>query len=167
MNTLTDYQKRMEERQLIKKETKVTVTISILMMIFTLSLALISYLIKFKQILVTGQLEELRNIISVVVVVVMVAILGIRRSIYYSPRIIREDFTLAQVLQKWRRIDIILLSVSGLIPVCGLVLAILGLSFDMNFHFFLGSGILMVILMPVGIKVRSKLAILRQHFPDI
>lgn len=167
MNTLTDYQKRMEERQLIKKETKTTVIISVSLMIFTLVLALISYYGKFKQTMVTSELEELRNIISVVVVVVMVAILGLRRSIYYSRRLIREDFSLTQVLQKWRRIDIIMLSVASLIPVCGLVLAILGLSFDLNFHFFLGTAILMVILMPVGIKVRSKLSILRQQFPDI
>lgn len=137
------------------------------MMLFTFTLALISYYGNFKQTMVTAELEELRNIVSVAVVVVMVAILALRRSVYYSPRLIRANFTLTQVLQKWRRIDIIMLSVSSLIPICGLVLAVLGLSFDMNFHFFLGSGILMVILMPVGIKVRSKLSILRQQFPDI
>ena len=101
------------------------------------------------------------------IVLLFIAILGIKRTIYYSPKFIKDNFTLTQVLQKWKIIDMILLAAAELIPLCGLALAFLGMPFDKTFHFFLGSALLMIILIPMGIKVRSKLSILRKHFPGI
>ena len=97
----------------------------------------------------------------------LIVLLGVRKSIYYSPKIIREDFTLTQVLQKWRTIDLIMLGTAEILPILGLIMTFLGMPFDWTFHFFVASALLMVILMPMGIKVRSKLSILRRHFPDI
>ncbi|NIM14743.1 MAG: hypothetical protein GTO45_22365 [Candidatus Aminicenantes bacterium] len=166
MTTIAEYQQRIEERKTIKQESKTTVIISISLILSTAILGLISYLVKIKPVMGEKSLENIRGAASLVVVILMVGILAAKRSIYYSPKFIKEDFTLKQVLQKWRTIDIILLIIAETIPICGLVLAFQGMPFDKNFHFFLGAGILMFILMPMGIKVRSKLDILRQHFPD-
>jgi F0F1-type ATP synthase membrane subunit c/vacuolar-type H+-ATPase subunit K len=167
MNTITEYQQRIEEQKIIKEETGTTMIIGLALLASTIIFGLASYLIKLKPVMGTQALDNLRGALSLIVVLLMIGILAIRRSIYYSPRFIEEDFTLRQVLQKWRTIDIVLLALAETIPICGLVLALLGLPFDKNFHFFVGAGVLIIILMPMGIKVRSKLSILRQHFPDI
>ncbi len=114
--------------------------------------------------------EPLKNaydMINLIVIVMMVVILGIRRSIYYSPRFVQDGATLEQVLKKWRGIDIVLLAVAETIPICGLVVTWLGMPFDKTFHFFVAGALLMIILMPVGIKMRSKLSILRKTHPDL
>jgi hypothetical protein len=105
--------------------------------------------------------------INLIVIVLMIMILGIRRTIYYSSRFIKEDFTLTDVLRKWRTIDIMLLATAEIIPLCGLVLTWLGMPFNRTFHFFVAGAALVIILMPVPIKVRSKLGILRKTHSNL
>jgi hypothetical protein len=80
---------------------------------------------------------------------------------------IKEGDTLTQILRKWRQIDIILMAVGETIPILGLIITWLGMPFARTGFIFLVSAILMIILMPVGIKIRSKLDILRRHIPGI
>ena len=167
MEMLTDYARRHEERQLIKQETRTTLVIGLVMLLLSVIYGLAAYWIKIEPTLSAALQEKIYGIVNLAVVMLLIVILALRKTIYYSPRFIREDFTLAQVLTRWRHIDIVLLVTSEVIPLCGLTLTFLGIPFDRNFHFFLVSALLIVILMPVGIKVISKLSILRKHFPEI
>lgn len=163
----TEIEKRYEERKQIKKETKITILIGLAMMSSMAAFALAAYFIKTKPAMENDALRNSYDMLNLIVIVLMVVILGIRRSIYYSPRFVKEEFNLTQVLQKWRAIDILLMAVAEIIPICGLVITLMGMPFERTFHFFLGGAILMVILIPFGIKVRSKLSILRKTHTNL
>ena len=165
---VTEIEKRFEERKLIKQEIRTTVIISVALLVSVGIYTLLAYFIKIEPPLLDKEpLEKIYAIINLLVIMIMVVILGIRRSIYYSPRFIKEGFTLTQVLQKWRMIDIFLLVVTETIPICGLVITLLGMPFNRTFHFFLASALLMIILMPGGLKIKGKLSILRKTHPDL
>ncbi len=164
---VTELEKRYKERQVIKKETR-TATIVALAMLFSVMLyALAAYFIKIEPVIEMEKLENITGAVNLIVIMVMIGVLAIRRTIYYSPRLIREDFSLTQVLQKWRKIDIVMLSVTEIIPIVGMIITFLGMPFKRTFHFFVASALLMFILMPMGVKVRSKLSILRQTHTDL
>jgi hypothetical protein len=167
MDLITEYAKRSEERKLIKKETRTTLVMGLGLFLLSVIYGVVAYSLEIESSLTSASQEKIYGIVNLAVVMLLIVILAVRKTIYYSPRFIREDFTLKQVLAKWRQIDILLLAISEAIPLCGLALTFLGIPFDRNFHFFLVSGLLIIILMPVGIKVRSKLSILRKHFPGI
>lgn len=167
MDTKTEYARRIEERKIIKREIKKTLIFALFLLGLSFIYGIIAYFIKVEPQLTGDSLEKIYGGVNLFIVMLMIIILAVRKSIYYSPRLIREDFSITQVLKKWRVIDIILLSISEIIPICGLLMVFLGIPFDRNFHFFITSVLLIIILMPVGIKVRSKLSILRKHFPDI
>jgi hypothetical protein len=167
MNTITEYQKQIEERKIIKEETRTTILMSVSLLIEILILGVVSYFLKSKQTLSTDLLENIRNMSSLGAVLLLISILWVRRTLYYSPRFIKEGFTLTQVLRVWRSIDLTLMAITELLPICGLVLSLLGAAFDQIFHFFVGGAIMIVLLTPMGIKVRSKLSILRETFPGI
>ena len=111
--------------------------------------------------------ETLFGIFILAIIMIMVAILAARKTIYYSTRLIRDDFTLTQVLRKWKTIDRTLISITGVIPVMGLILTWLGLPFSRTWFIFLVSALLLIILMPMDIKVRGKLMILRDQNPNL
>ncbi|MCP5103211.1 MAG: hypothetical protein GY950_07530 [bacterium] len=163
----TEIEKRYKERQVIKKETRTTKIISLALLASVGIYTLLAYFVKMKPMLDKEPLKNAYDMINLIVIVMMVVILGIRRSIYYSPRFVQDGATLEQVLKKWRGIDIVLLAVAETIPICGLVVTWLGMPFDKTFHFFVAGALLMIILMPVGIKMRSKLSILRKTHPDL
>lgn len=167
ITTIAEYQQRIEERDLIKKETKSANIYGLAVMIFSILCGVAAYLLKIKQTMTTEKQDNLYQVVSLAVVMVFVVILAVRKTIYYSPRLIKKEFTVTQVLQKWRVIDFILITIAGLIPVCGLVLTFIGMPFDRTFHLYLGPAILLLMLMPMTIKVRSKLSLLRKYFPDI
>lgn len=164
---IPEYEKRIEERKIIKKESHPTIILCLVMIVSIALMGLAAYLVKVKPVMRSDTLDELYGIVNVVVVLIFIVILGLRRSIYYSPKIIKEDFSLTQVLEKWRKIDTILLLIAEKVSVTGLVMSFLGMPFDKTFHFFLGTGLLMFLLAPMEIKVKSKISILRMHFPGI
>lgn len=159
----TQYENRLNERRIIKNETKNTIKISLALLVSVICMGLIAYFIKAKATLPRKTLETTWMIFNIAIVILTILILAVRKTIYYSPKLIKEDFTLTQILRKWRTIDIILLAVAEIIPVLGLVVSSLGLSFSWTYHYFVASGLLMIILMPIGLKVRSKLTVLREH----
>ena len=138
---------------------------------FTAVLGAVAYVSKdwfnIKSVLTSDAQDTLYGVVNVFVVLIFIIILALRRSIYYSPKLIKENFDLTLALRTWRKIDVILLAVAESIPVTGLVLTLLGLPFDKTGHFFYGTIILLFLLAPMEIKVKSKVAILRQHFPEM
>ena len=85
------------------------------------------------------------NVLNIVSIVLIIVVLAVRKTIYFSPRLVREDFTLTALLQRWRTIDIILLSFAELIAMFGLVITLLGMPFARTFHFFV-SGFLLTMI---------------------
>lgn len=160
---ITQYERRQEERRIIKAETKHSIIISLAMLFSVLCMGLAAFLFKPEASLSRSSLEEIWTILNILIVMMTVVILAVRKTIYYSPKIIKEDFTLTQILKKWRTLDIILLALAEIIPILGLLISLLGMPFSWTYHYFVASGLLMVILMPIGLKVRSKLTVLRKH----
>ncbi len=167
MSTIDNYKQRLEERKIIKQETKTTIMICLCVLGLTAILGVAAFFIKIEPTMKQEALEKIYGIVNLGIIMLLIAVLAIRKTIYYSPKLIRHDFSIPQVLAKWRIIDLWLLIVSEIIPISGLAMTFLGMPFDRNRHFFVASGILIILLTPFGIKVRSRLSILRQHFPDI
>jgi len=141
--------------------------IGICALISTVIYALLAKFVPIDLGLPTKLREDIYGVLVLVIILIMIAILGARKSIYYSPRLIKDEFDLPQVLAKWRILDITLIALAETIPLLGLVITWLGLPFERTWFIFLTAGLLMIILMPMGIKVRSKLSILRQQHPNI
>lgn len=163
----TEFERDREERRAIKKETKPALRLGLIAL---LAVALCTALARFITIGVMippKTRETLFGIFILAIIMIMVAILAARKTIYYSTRLIRDDFTLTQVLRKWKTIDRTLISITGVIPVMGLILTWLGLPFSRTWFIFLVSALLLIILMPMDIKVRGKLMILRDQNPNL
>ncbi|UCH95780.1 MAG: hypothetical protein JSV88_02745 [Candidatus Aminicenantes bacterium] len=167
MDTIDNYRQRIEERKIVKQETKTTIIICLCLLVLNIIYGVAAYFIDVDPVMKTESLEKIYGMVNLGVVMFLIVVLAVRKTIYYSPKFIREDFNLRQVLVKWKRIDIFLLVISEIIPICGLVMTFMGMPFDRNFHFFVASGILIILLTPLSIKVRSRLSILRKHFPNM
>jgi uncharacterized membrane protein YesL len=164
---ITTYERELEERKIIKKETRISMLVGIAAMISTAIYALLAKYITIDLGIAAKLQEDLYGILVLVIILIMIGILAVRKTIYYSPKLIKDEFNLTQILEKWRMIDIILIAVAETIPLLGLIITWLGLPFDRTWFIFLTAGILMIILMPMSIKVRSKLSILRKQHPNI
>lgn len=153
---------------IIKRETKTTVLICLAMVASIILYALISYYfstikkISFMEIS-PDKLNTIFNVLNIVAIFMVVVVLAIRKTIYYSGRIIKDDFTLIQILQKWKVIDIILTAVGESISVMGLLITMLGMPIGRTFHFFITSALVILIIMPINWKVRDKLRILNHQ----
>lgn len=164
------FERDLYQRKLIKEHTRISQTVGLAAIFSSLVYMAIAYfLIHPAEPLVEDPavLDNIWMIVNVIVVLIMVAILALRRTVYYANRTVSRGDTLKDVLIKWQKIDLILIAAAEIIPVTGLVLRIMGLSFEKCFHFFLGSAILFLLLTPFGIKVRSKLQILQRSHPEI
>jgi len=162
------YDKFSENNEIIRKETRTTVLICLTLVISVIVYALISYyLTEVKNIsfitIAPESLNNIFNIMNLAAIFMVVAVLAVRKTIYYAERIIKEDFTLTQILQKWRSIDIILVAVAESISILGLVISLLGVPFGRTFHFFITSVLVILIIMPINWKIRDKLRILNHQ----
>ncbi len=108
-------------------------------------------------------MNNIFNIMNLSAIFMVVAVLAVRKTIYYSVRTIKEDFTLTQIVQRWRSIDIILVAVAESISILGLVISFLGVPFGRTFHFFITSVLVILIVMPINWKIRDKLRILNHQ----
>ncbi len=107
--------------------------------------------------LASRRVRDAWSVLNIVAIVLIIVVLAVRKTIYFSPRLVREDFTLTALLQRWRTIDIVLLSFAELIAIFGLVITLLGMPFARTFHFFVGGFLLTMILMPIPWKVKDKI----------
>lgn len=163
----TTYEKELEERKIIKLETRASMLVGVACLISTIIYGLIAKFVPISFIQSQKLREDIYGILVLVIILIMIAILAARKTLYYSSRLIKDDYDLTQVLHKWRSIDIMLLAVAETIPVIGLVIAFMGMPFDRTWFIFFTAALLMIILIPMGIKVRSKLSILKKQHPNI
>jgi len=105
----------------------------------------------------TKAVNNAYDILNIVAIVLVIVVLAIRKTVYFSPRLIDQDSTLTALLRRWRTIDIILLSFAEIIALFGLVITLLGMPFARTFHFFVAAFLLTMILMPINWKVRDKI----------
>jgi len=162
------YDKFSENNEIIKKETRTTVLICLSLVVSVIVSAFISYyLTEVKKLsfvnIAPENLNNIFNIMNLAAIFMVVAVLAVRKTIYYSQKTIKEDFTLTQIVQKWRSIDIILVAVAESISVLGLVISFLGVPFGRTFHFFITSVLVILIIMPINWKIRDKLRILNHQ----
>ena len=163
----TEFERDREERLAIRKHTRPGIMVGLMSLVTVAVCTLLARFISPEPTMSARTLETLFGIVVLVIIMIMVAILAVRKTVYYSSRIIKGEMSVADVLRKWNTIDIILISATETIPLLGLALTWLGVPFSRTWFIFLVSALLLVILMPMGIKVRGKLMILRQHHPDL
>ncbi len=154
-----------EFNDIIKRESRVTVIIS-LVFLFTVGLYFILSVYAFSKINIKmdkKSVDNLFQILNVIAIVEIIIILAVRKTIYFSEKIIKKEMNLSQILNKWRSIDIILLAIGESISIYGLVLVIMGMPIGRTFHFFVASALVILIIMPMNWKVRDKIRTLQRY----
>jgi hypothetical protein len=153
---LAEFEKQKKEMALIRQESRNTMIVSLSLLASIVIFGLIAYLHKGSFRFSKG-VYNAYNILNITAIVLVIVVLAVRKTIYFSSRLINENFTLTALLQRWRIIDIILLSFGELIALSGLVITLLGMPFVRTFHFFVAAFLLTMILMPITWKVRDKI----------
>jgi len=153
---LAEFEKQKVERELIRQHSRLTMVISLSLLVSIAIYALAAYLLSGGW-HTSKAVRDAWSALNIVAIVLIIGVLAVRKTIYFSPRLVRDDFTLTALLQRWRTIDIILLSFAELIAIFGLVITLLGMPFDRTFHFFVSAFLLTMILMPIAWKVRDKI----------
>jgi len=153
---LAEFEKQKVERELIRQQSRVTMIISLSLLVSIAIYALVAFLLPGGW-HTSKAVRDAWSALNIVAIVLIIVVLAVRKTIYFSPRLVRDDFTLAALLQRWRAIDIILLSFAELIAIFGLVITLLGMPFARTFHFFVSAFLLTMILMPIAWKVRDKI----------
>ena len=125
--------------------------------------AVISYFIKPELNISLALLKKLYFVFNTIAVIFIFLILGIRRFIYFSPKIIGKNFEISRVMAKWRSIDILFLALAESIAILGLLITLMGIPFDRSFHFFVTSGLLLLILMPMEMKFINRIKALKNN----
>ena len=153
---LAEFEKQKQEMALIRQESRITMIVSLSLLVSIVIYGLVAYLHKGSFHFSKG-VYNAYNILNISAIVLVIVVLAVRKTIYFSPRLVNEDFSLAALLQRWRSIDIILLAFGELIALSGLVITLLGMPFVRTFHFFVAAFLLTMILMPITWKVRDKI----------
>jgi hypothetical protein len=159
---LAEFEKQKVERDTIRQESRLAMTISLSLLASILVYVLIAFL--HRGVWQTGKnVRDAWNVLNIVSIVLIIVVLAVRKTIYFSPRLVREDFTLSALLRRWRTIDIVLLSLAEVIALFGLVITLLGMPFSRTFHFFVSGFLLTMILMPITWKVKDKIRIFEKY----
>ncbi len=157
-----------ENNRMIKDETKKTIIISLMLVFSVLIYAMISIFLSnsknFRLLnLNKEELKNIFNILNIAAILMVIIILTIRKTIFYSNRFIKDGMSLKEILTVWRSLDLILLVFGESIALLGLVITLMGVPFGRSFHFFVTSILVILIIMPVNWKIRDKLKILEQQ----
>jgi hypothetical protein len=153
---LAEFEKQKQERILIRQESRITMIVSLSLLASIVIYGVIAYLLK-GSFLIPRRVRDAWGILNVVAIMLVIIVLAVRKTIYFSPRLIKDDFTLTALLRRWRTIDIFLLSFAEFIALFGLVITLLGMPFANTFHFFVAAFLLTMILMPIPWKVKDKI----------
>jgi hypothetical protein len=153
---VAEFEKKKVEQDVIRQESRLTMIISLSLLTSIVVYALVAYLHKGGG-PTSKDVRSAWNIMNIVSIILIIAVLAVRKTVYFSPRLVKEDFTLAALLQRWRTIDIVLLSFAELIAMAGLVITLLGMPFARTYHFFVSAFLLTIILMPIAWKVKDKI----------
>jgi len=162
---LAEFEKQKIERDHIRRESRLTMIVSLAMLASIAACTLVAYLFGggLRSGLSRGEVQNAWNVLNIVSIVLIIVVLAVRKTIYFSPRLVRDDFTLEALLQRWRTIDIVLLSFAEVIAVFGLVITLLGMPFARTFHFFVSGFLLAMINMPIAFKVRDKIRMFEKY----
>lgn len=167
---LAEFEKQRIVGEQIHRESRVTMIVCLAMLASIVIYTLVAYLVSTPAHLpsagsshVAKGVRDAWNILNIVSIMMIIAVLAVRKTIYFSPRLVRDNFTLTALLQRWRTIDVILLSLAELIAVFGLVITLLGMPFQRTFHFFVAGFLLAVINMPVTFKVWDKIRMFEKY----
>ena len=152
---LAEFEKQKIENELIRKESRLTMIVSQALLASIAAYTLAAYLFGSGS-PPSRAINDAWGILNIVSIMLIIGVLAVRKTIYFSPRLVRDDFTLGALLQRWRTIDIILLAIAELIGVFGLIITLMGMPFARTFHFFVGAFLLAMINMPITFKVRDK-----------
>jgi len=153
---LAEFEKQKQERDIIRRESRITMIISLSMLASIVAYTLIAYIFGSNRPPVKA-VKDVWNIFSIMSVMLIIIVLAVRKTIYFSPRLVNEDFTLTALLRRWMVIDIVLLAFAEGIAIMGLVITLMGMPFARTFHFFVGGFLLTMISMPISFKVRDKI----------
>jgi len=153
---LAEFEKQRLERDIIRRESRLTMIISLSLLASIAAFTLIAYLHGGGW-RTSRAVRDAWNVLNIASIVLIIIVLAVRKTIYFSPRLVRDDFTLGVLLRRWRAIDIGLLSFAEAIAVFGLVITLLGMPFARTFHFFVSGFLLTMINMPISFKVRDKI----------
>ncbi len=153
---LAEFEKQRLETDLIRRESRVTMIICLSMLASIVAYTLVAYLHGGGW-PASPAVRNAWNVLNIVSIVLIIIVLAVRKTIYFSPRLVRDDFTLDALLRRWRAIDIVLLSFAEAIAIFGLVITLLGMPFARTFHFFVSGFLLAMISMPISFKVRDKI----------
>lgn len=113
------------------------------------------------------KIEKIFSFFNIFIILLLIAILAVKKTAYYSSKFIKENDSLEQVLIQWRKIDISLICIAQVIPILGIIITIIGIEFRRTTHFFIAAILLIFMLMPMSIKIRSRLNILKKYFTNI
>jgi len=153
---IAEFKKQKQESTLIKQESRSTMIFSLALLGSIVVYGLIAFLQR-TPLRLSKAVNDAYGILNVVAIVLVILVLAIRKTIYFSPRLVDKDSTLNALLRRWRTIDVILLSFAEIIALFGLVITLLGMPFARTFHFFVAAFLLTMILMPMNWKVRDKI----------
>lgn len=159
---LAEFEKQKIEREYIKRESRLTMILSLALLASIAAYAVVAYLLAGNR-PPSRRVSEAWSILNIVSILLIIAVLAVRKTIYFSPRLVRDDFTLGALLQRWRTIDIVLLSFAEVIAIFGLVITLLGMPFARTFHFFVSGFLLTMINMPITFKVRDKIRMFEKY----
>lgn len=157
---LEEYSRQEKITRVIKAENRPGLRFSLVMVgVLILLTLLVALLGRTAPSRVLEKLENLAAIMNVIAIAMLIVVLAVRRTIYFSPRLFRgqEIVPLVDLLRKWRRIDLVLNCLAALVALLGLVLAFFGFPLVRIFHFFVSSWLVMMILMPIPWKVQDKI----------
>ncbi len=158
-----EFEKRMHEHEIIVRESRVSLIIAMALLVSVAIYAGIARFVHVRPVLPFPTVYTLWQVFNIIAVVVSILVLAVRRTIYFSPRLIPEGATLTDLLLRWRAIDIVLMSLAEAVAILGLIVTLLGMPFGRTFHFFVAGFLLILILMPIPWKVRDKLNNFETH----
>jgi hypothetical protein len=152
-----------EEQSEVRNAIRQTFVIALALLATVVIYAALAYFLKPQLNISLSLLKTLYFIFNALAVLFIIMILSIRRFIYFSPRIVGKEFDLQRILARWRSIDLLFLALAESIALLGLVISLMGISFDRSFHFFVTSGLLILILMPMEMKFNNRITALKNH----
>jgi hypothetical protein len=159
---LAEFEKQKQERALIHQESRITMIVSLSLLASIVIYGVIAYLRKGSFMIPRG-IQDAWGILNVAAIMLVIIVLAVRKTIYFSPRLVKDDYSLTALLRRWRTIDIVLLSFAEIIALFGLVITLSGMPFVRTFHFFVAAFLLTMILMPIPWKVRDKIRNFERH----
>lgn len=160
---LAEYEKQQIEREHIRRESRLTMALCQVLLATIVLYALAAAFLLPDRGMPGKAVRDAWEALNIAAIALVVIVLAVRKTIYFSPRLVRDDFTLQALLRRWRAIDIVFLALAEAVALFGLAIALAGMPFRQTFHFFVAGFLLALINMPVAFKVRDKIRLFEKY----